>query len=76
MTTIRATMKDGQLVIHDVAGLRLAEGESVELLVLPSKPQLSDEQNPFVRWIGALPPLPDGEDSVSYYRKMRDGEGE
>lgn len=67
MTTIRAKVKNGQLVIA-AEPLGLEEGQEVELEL--------HVENPFLKWVGAAGPLPDGEDSVSYYRKLRDGEGE
>ena len=36
----------------------------------------TDEENPFLRWIGAFGPLPDGMTSVEWVRSLRDPDEE
>ena len=72
MTTIRGTVKNGQLVfpaeVTEQLGLR--EGEAVELPEAVIATARAGTDNPFTAWIGSLPPLPDGQDSVSFIREM------
>ena len=79
MTTIRGTVRGGQLVFPPevTRQLGLREGEALELpeAVLAAARATGEEGgNPFVAWIGSLPPLPGGQDAVSFTRKLRDDE--
>lgn len=76
MTTIRGTVKDGQLVfpaeVTEQLGLR--EGEAVELpeaVIAAARAQAGAQDNPFLAWVGSLPPLPEGQDAVSFTRELR-----
>ncbi|MGI8748483.1 MAG: type II toxin-antitoxin system MazE family antitoxin [Deinococcus sp.] len=80
MTTFRGTVKDGQLVFpaEVTEQLGLHEGDAVdvpEALLSAARAQNAsspDASNPFVAWIGSLPPLPGGQDAVSLTRSLRD----
>lgn len=67
MTAFEARIQDGKVVLspQQAAELGLSEGA-----VLP----VTIETNPFLQWIGTLPPLPDGEDSVQFFRRLREEE--
>ncbi|GGR34637.1 type II toxin-antitoxin system MazE family antitoxin [Deinococcus ruber] len=77
MTTFRGTVKNGQLVFPpEVAEqLGLHEGDAVEIaqavLTLDHAPS-TDDENPFLAWIGVLPPLSEGLDAVRFSRELRD----
>ncbi|WP_293914484.1 AbrB/MazE/SpoVT family DNA-binding domain-containing protein [Deinococcus sp.] len=75
MTTFRGTVKDGQLVFPaEVAEqLGLHEGDAVDVPgELLTAALGSASNNPFTAWIGRLPPLPDGQDAVSFTRELRE----
>lgn len=79
MTTIRGTVKDGQLVFSPeaTAQLGLQEGEAVELpeaVIKAARASAQPGGNPFTAWIGALPPLPEGHDVLSFTRELRGGD--
>jgi hypothetical protein len=74
MTTIRGTVKDGQLVFPPevTEQLGLHEGDAVELPeAVIAAARTPDGGNPFTAWIGSLPPLPGGQDAVSFTRELR-----
>ena len=73
MTTIRGPVKDGQLVFHAevTKQLGLREGEAVELPEAVIAAARAGEVNPLMAWIGSLPPLADGQNSVSFIRELR-----
>ncbi|MEF2279334.1 AbrB/MazE/SpoVT family DNA-binding domain-containing protein [Deinococcus sp. YIM 134068] len=76
MTNIRGTVKDGQLVFpaEVTAQLGLHEGEAVELpeaVLAAGRGLVSAGDNPFTAWVGTLPPLPEGQDAVSFTRELR-----
>ncbi|GGI79665.1 type II toxin-antitoxin system MazE family antitoxin [Deinococcus wulumuqiensis] len=66
--------------VHPYRGIRITPEQAADLglregEVLPvTAPPAEVQDNPFARWIGTLPPLPDGEDSTQFYRRLRDGE--
>lgn len=70
MTTHDARIQNGQVVLtpQQAAELGLREGDALTVRVQ------EDSQSPFDRWIGTLPPLPGGETSAQFYRRLRDGE--
>ena len=79
MTTFRGTVKDGQLVFPaEVAKqLGLHEGDAVEVQQAALTPAQSWEgENPFLAWIGALPPFEEGMDAVHFTRELRDPDDE
>ena len=65
---------EGAVVLtpEQAAELGLREGEVLPVTIAPHEAET--EGNPFTRWIGTLPPLPDGEESARFYRRLRDGE--
>jgi len=76
MTTFRGTVKDGQLVFPaEVAEqLGLHEGDAVDVQQTALRPaqEQNTEDNPFLAWIGVLPPFPEGMDAVRFTRELRD----
>ena len=75
MTTFRGTVKDGQLVFpaEVTEQLGLHEGDAVEVQQAALTPaQEAGEGNPFLAWIGVLPPFPEGMDAVRFTRELRD----
>jgi hypothetical protein len=79
MTTFRGTVKDGQLVFPaEVAEqLGLHEGDAVEVQQAALTPaQAAGENNPFLAWIGVLPPFAEGMDAVRFTRELRDPDDE
>lgn len=74
MTTLEARIENGKVVLtpEQAAELGLREGEVLPVTIAPHEAET--EGNPFTRWIGTLPPLPDGEESARFYRRLRDGE--
>ena len=75
MTTFRGTVKNGQLVFPpEVAEqLGLHEGDAVEVAQAALTPAVSaEDENPFLAWIGVLPPFPEGMDAVRFTRELRD----
>lgn len=77
MTTIRGTVKDGQLVFpaEVTEQLGLHEGEAVEWpQAVLAAARTREGENPFLAWIGVLPPLTDGQDAVSFTRELRGDE--
>ena len=79
MTTFRGTVKDGQLVFPaEVAEqLGLHEGDAVEVQQAALTPtQAASEDNPFLAWIGVLPPFEEGTDAVRFTRELRDPDDE
>ena len=70
MTVFDARIQDGKLVLspEQAAELGLREGDAMPVTIQ------AQEENPFVRWIGTLPPLPESEDSAQFYRRLRDAE--
>ncbi|WP_407573077.1 AbrB/MazE/SpoVT family DNA-binding domain-containing protein [Deinococcus altitudinis] len=79
MTTFRGTVKDGQLVFPaEVAEqLGLHEGDAVEVQQTALTPtQRVGGENPFLAWIGVLPPFEDGMDAVRFTRELRDPDDE
>ena len=74
MTTFRGTVKDGQLVFPaEVAEqLGLQEGDTVEVQGAALTPAQAAGDNPFLAWIGVLPPFEAGMDAVRFTRELRD----
>ncbi len=75
MTTFRGTVKDGQLVFpaEVTEQLGLHEGDAVEVQQAALTPaQEAVKDNPFLAWIGVLPPFPEGMDAVRFTRELRD----
>lgn len=72
MTTHDARIENGKVVLtpEQAADLGLREGEVLPVTIAPAQAQ----ENPFLRWVGAFPPLPDGQNAVSFTRELRGGD--
>jgi len=79
MTTFRGTVKDGQLVFPAEVAERLGlhEGDAVDVQQAAlTSTQREENDNPFLTWIGVLPPLGEGMDAVRFTRELRDPDNE
>ena len=75
MTTFRGTVKVGQLVfpaeVAEQLGLR--KGDAVDVHQAALTPALSGGgENPFLDWIGVLPPVEEDMDAARFTRELRD----
>ena len=79
MKTFRGTVEDGQRVFPAEVAEQLGvhEGDAVDVQQAALTPtQATGEDNPFLAWIGVLPPFEEGMDAVRFTRELRDPDDE